>query len=81
VKLSDAGSFGHAYSISDSKKAWGNEKDGDGDNDRDHKKGGTPVAVPEPGSLSLLLAGLVGIGVFAFRRGGKQKTISLDRGF
>jgi len=81
LKLSDSGPFGHAYSISDSEKAWSKGKDRDGDNDRDHKKGGAPVAVPEPGSLSLLLIGLLGIGGFAYRRGGKQKTISTVRGF
>jgi PEP-CTERM motif len=80
VKLSDSGSFGHTYSTSDSEKAWGKEKDGGGDKDRDHKKGGAPVAVPEPGSLSLLLIGIIGVGVVAFKRRGKQKAISTVRG-
>ena len=51
VNLSDLGSFGRAYSTSDSEKAWGKERDRDGDNDRDQKKGAAPIAVPEPGSL------------------------------
>jgi len=75
VNLSGFSSFGRAYSTSDSGKAWGKERDGDGNNGRDHKKGGAPVAVPEPGSLSLLLLGLAGIGVLAYRRGDRQKPI------
>ena len=81
VKLSDSGTFGHAYSIFDSEKAWGKEKDGDADHDRDHKKSAAPVAVPEPGSLSLLLIGLLGVGGLAYRRGEKQKAVSAARGF
>jgi hypothetical protein len=81
VNLSDFGSSGNVYSTLDSEKGSGKERDGDKDNGKDHKKGGSPVAVPEPGSLSLFLMGLVGIGVFALRRGGKQKTISVVRGF
>jgi hypothetical protein len=81
LKLSDSGTFRHAYSISDSENARGKEKDGDGDHDRDHKKNAAPLAVPEPGSLSLLLIGLLGIGGFACRRGEKQKAISTARGF
>jgi PEP-CTERM motif-containing protein len=83
VKLNDFGSFGHAYSNSDSEKAWGKERDRarDGDNGKDHAKAGAPVAVPEPGSLSLLMIGLAGIGVVAFRRGAKQRAVSTVGGF
>ena len=87
VNLSDFGSSQNVYPTSDSEKARVNERDRDGDNDQDHKtdrgqkKGGAPVAVPEPGSLSLLLIGLFGIGSFAYRRGAKQKAFSAIRGF
>jgi hypothetical protein len=81
VKLNDFGSFGPAYSNSDSEKAWGKERDRDGDNDKDHAKAAAPVAVLEPGSLSLLLIGLAGIGVGAFKRGAKQKAVSTVGGF
>jgi hypothetical protein len=81
VNLSDFRSSGNVYSTSDSQKTRVNERDRDVDNDRDYKKGAAPVAVPEPGSLSLFLLGLVGVGVFALRRGGKQKAISMVRGF
>jgi hypothetical protein len=81
VKLSDSGTFGHPYFISDSEKARGKEKGGDADHDRDHKKSAAPVAVPEPGSLSLLLIGLLGVGGLAYRRGEKQKAVSAARGF
>ena len=80
VKLGDSGSFGRDYSTSDSGKAWGKERDGDRDTGRDKLKGGAPIAVPEPGSLSLMLIGLVGIGVLAHRRAERQKPISAVRG-
>lgn len=80
VNLRDFGSSGNVYSTSNSEKARVNERDRDGDNDRDHKKVGAPVAVPEPGSLSLLLIGLLGIGGIAYRRGANQKAISPVRG-
>jgi PEP-CTERM motif len=59
--------------ISDSRSAWEKlgDRDGDGYKDTDNKKGGASAAataVPEPASLSLLLIGLAGIGIFAPRR-------------
>jgi hypothetical protein len=80
VNLSDFGPFAPAYSNSNSGKAWGKQRDGNEDNGGDHKRGAAPIAVPEPGSLSLLLIGLAGIGVLAHRRRERQKAIRTARG-
>jgi hypothetical protein len=74
VKLSDFGSFQRAYSISDSEKASGKDADGNGDKGWDVDKSEAPTTVPEPGSISLLLIGLAGIGIRAYRRGNMPKA-------
>jgi hypothetical protein len=75
--LKDLDSFEHAPSFTPAGNLWGKEGDGkkDKDNDNDDAIGIGPksrpqslAALPEPGSLSLLLLGLAAIGVSARRR-------------
>lgn len=84
ASLKDLDSFEHVSAIWHGGKAWGKEKDGkkgkdNDDNDNTGTIGNEPkrplvaAVVPEPGSLSLLLLGLVAVG-FSARR---HRTFSL----
>jgi hypothetical protein len=77
LTLTEVGSFEHAAFLSQSGKAWEKDADGDRDGDGGYKKSGAPTSVPEPGSLSLLLIGLSGIGLIASRRGKIRKIMPL----
>jgi hypothetical protein len=73
IKLGDFGGNQGASSDPDKDhgKASGNDNGGDGDNDGKGSGNGTPhpeISVAEPGSQTLLLFGLAGLGMLFYRR-------------
>ena len=71
LKLVDFGSSNGSSADKDNDKDKGKHNGKDKDGDESGAGGGTPsplIAIPEPGSQSLLLFGLAGLGMFVYRR-------------
>ena len=71
LKLVDFGSSHGSSADKDNGKGKGKHDGKDKDGDGSGAGGGTPsplIAIPEPGSQSLLLFGLAGLGMFVYRR-------------
>lgn len=74
TSLSDLDIYERASSILHAEKAWSIEREGEKDRGRDQDRHhdtakDSPMLVPEPGSLLLLLLGLAAVGFLGRRRG------------